>query len=135
MHSIMHPMTCYDLFSRSQAAVRRTVGLYTIYLGSGTGELPVHVGRMKLVKQGRKEWADELVIRWYSPEPDRKRSHRDMLANITLPNVEEMTLDREARLLAPCNIDQFSHPFTASHRSLNCRGWARLQTTDSAVPR
>jgi len=42
-----------------------------------------------------------------SPEPDRKRSHRDMLANITLPNVEEMTLDREARLLAPCNIDQF----------------------------
>jgi len=29
------------------------------------------------------------------------------LANITLPNVEEMALDREARLLATCNIDQF----------------------------
>jgi hypothetical protein len=70
MHSIMHPMTCYDLFSRSQAAVRRTVGLYTISLGSGTGELPVHVGCMKLVKQGRKEWAD--AGRWPAARRDEK---------------------------------------------------------------
>ena len=69
----------------------------------------------------------------YSPEPDRKRSHRDMLANITLPNVEEMTLDREARLLV------ISTSFTPVHSepplAQLSRLWARLQTTDSAVPR
>ena len=65
----------------------------------------------------------------YSPEPDRKRSHRDMLANITLPNVEEMTLDRETRLLAPCNIDQFH---TRSQRATARSTVARGETSNAA---
>ena len=101
---------------------------------------------MKLVKQGRKEWADagrwpaarrdEKSIRNYKvyssypTEPDRKRSHRDMLMDACwltsrFPtsdvNVEERTLDRDARtsLLLALKSTNFT-PIHNESRSVPC---------------
>jgi hypothetical protein len=54
MHSIMHPMTCFPALKLRSEELWACIRYLS---GSGTGELPVHVGCMKLVKQGRKEWA------------------------------------------------------------------------------